>query len=220
MSLADNIGLVLQSAFGGDETLPQVFLDLLDRLDAGALDESRAPGALSDAEFKAELTAAIPALRSFGRSLCRDNTLADDLVQDTMVRAWNARARFQAGTNFNSWTSTILRNGYLSQMRRKRFTADWNEEVMERKLTTSADQDRNLHLSDVGEALRKLPEAQRQALMLVGAEQMSYEEAAEVCDVPVGTIKSRVARGRAALTVIIDGESVREVSALDRRQFG
>jgi len=212
MSLADSIGSMLRSAFsGGDEALPQIFLDLLDRLTA--TDGVRAPDGLSDAEFKASLTAIIPRLRAFARSLARDEGLADDLVQDAMMRAWKARDRFQAGTSFKSWMFTILRNSFLSQLRRKRFTAEWNEEAMESKLVAAADQDRNINLADVEVALRKLPEVQRQALLLVGAEQLTYEEAAEVCNVPLGTIKSRVARARTALARYVEGSEEEEDAA-------
>jgi RNA polymerase sigma-70 factor (ECF subfamily) len=108
---------------------------------------------------------------------------------------------------------TILRNSFLSQLRRKRFTAEWNEEAMESKLVAAADQDRNINLADVEVALRKLPEVQRQALMLVGAEQLTYEEAAVVCNVPLGTIKSRVARARTALARFVDGDLQEEDAA-------
>lgn len=207
MSLADSIGAVLQAAFASaDDALPPVFIDLLDRLAASAEARTPVPGTLSDAEFKAALLEAMPRLRSFARSLCGDAAQADDLVQDTLIRAWNARDRYAAGSSFKAWTFTILRNQFLSAMRRTRFTAEWNDNAAERVLVASADQDRQLHVADVQRALAKLPEAQRQVLMLVGAEELTYEQAAEICQVPLGTIKSRVARGREALQRLIDGE--------------
>jgi RNA polymerase sigma-70 factor (ECF subfamily) len=198
---------MLQVAFApDDDALPQVFIDLLDRLAAAAESRTPAPGTLSDAEFKAALLEIMPRLRAFARSLSGDASQADDLVQDTLIRAWNARDRFQKGTSFKAWSFTILRNLFLSGMRRTRYTAEWNDNVAERVLVASADQDRHLHVADVEAALQKLPEAQRQVLMLVGAEQLTYEQAAEICGVPLGTIKSRVARGREALLRLIDGE--------------
>lgn len=205
--MADSIGAVLQAAFApADDALPQVFLDLLDRLAATAEARTPAPGTLSDAEFKTALLEVMPRLRAFARSLSGDSSQADDLVQDTLIRAWNARDRYAAGSSFKAWTFTILRNTFLSAMRRKRFTAEWNDNVAERVLVGAADQDRQLHVADVEKALRKLPEAQRQVLMLVGAEELTYEQAAEICQVPLGTIKSRVARGREALLRLVNGE--------------
>ena len=214
MGLEENIGAMLRTAFGADDTtLPEAFIDLLNRLTVSTTGDARAPSGLSDAQFKAELTQVIPRLRAFARSLARDETLADDLVQDTMMRAWNARDRFQQGTSFKSWTFTILRNSFLSSLRRKKFTAEWNEETMADKFTAAADQDRHINIADVQRALYKLPEVQRHALILVGAEQMTYEEAAEVCAVPLGTIKSRVNRGRATLARLMDGDTDEDVAA-------
>ncbi len=93
---------------------------------------------LSDGEFKDQLAAAIPQLRAFGRSRSGSRDAADDLVQETMLKAWAARSRFKADTNFKAWTLTILRNIYFSETRRKRFTAEWNGLVAERVLTAPA----------------------------------------------------------------------------------
>jgi RNA polymerase sigma factor (sigma-70 family) len=155
--------------------------------------------ALSDSDFKAQLALVIPQLRAFGRSLCGDRDLADDLVQETLMKAWAARARFQAGTNMRAWTFIILRNLYFSQVRRRRFKGEWDELTAERILAAPASQDKHVELGDVQRALLQLPQAQREALILVGAGGFAYEEAAEICGVAVGTIKSRVARGRVAL---------------------
>lgn len=155
--------------------------------------------ALSDSDFKAQLALVIPQLRAFGRSLSGDRDLADDLVQETLMKAWGARARFQAGTNMRAWTFIILRNLYFSQVRRRRFKGEWDDLAAERILAAPASQDRHVELGDVQRALLQLPQAQREALILVGAGGFAYEEAAEICGVAVGTIKSRVARGRVAL---------------------
>ncbi len=159
---------------------------------------------LSDDQFKRELTAVIPHLRAFGRSLSGSRDLADDLVQETLMKAWAARSRFQAGTNMRAWTFIILRNHFLSQMRRSRFKGDWDELVADRLLSAAAGQDKQIELGDLQRALLELPQSQREALILVGAGGFAYEEAAEICGVAVGTIKSRVARGRAALEQIMD----------------
>ena len=158
---------------------------------------------LSDAEFKEELARVIPHLRAFGRSVSGSRDLADDLVQETLMKAWAARHRFQAGTNMRAWTFIILRNLYLSQMRRARFKGEWDDLTADRLLAAPAGQDKHVELGDIQRALMHLPEAQREALILVGAGGFAYEEAAEICGVAVGTIKSRVARGRAALEALM-----------------
>jgi RNA polymerase sigma-70 factor (ECF subfamily) len=158
---------------------------------------------LSDPEFKTQLAQVIPHLRAFGRSLSGSRDLADDLVQETLLKAWAARKRFQAGTNMRAWTFIILRNLYLSQMRRARFKGEWDDLVADRILAAPASQDRHVELGDMQRALMYLPQPQREALILVGAGGFAYEEAAEICQVAVGTIKSRVARGRVALEALL-----------------
>ncbi|WP_370655191.1 sigma-70 family RNA polymerase sigma factor [Sphingomonas aurea] len=158
---------------------------------------------LSDPEFKTQLAQVIPHLRAFGRSLSGSRDLADDLVQETLLKAWAARKRFQAGTNMRAWTFIILRNLYLSQMRRARFKGEWDDLVADRILAAPASQDRHVELGDMQRALMHLPQPQREALILVGAGGFAYEEAAEICNVAVGTIKSRVARGRVALDALL-----------------
>jgi RNA polymerase sigma factor (sigma-70 family) len=162
---------------------------------------------LSDPEFKKQLAAVIPHLRAFGRSLSGSRDLADDLVQETLLKAWAARQRFQAGTNMRAWTFIILRNLYLSQMRRSRFKGEWDDLVADRLLAAPASQDKHVDLADMQRALLHLPQPQREALILVGAGGFAYEEAADICGVAVGTIKSRVARGRVALEALMtDGQ--------------
>lgn len=163
---------------------------------------------LSDDEFKKELGAVIPHLRAFGRSLSGNADLADDLVQETLMKAWAARLRFQAGTNMRAWTFIILRNLYLSQMRRARFKGEWDDLTADKILAAPASQDRHVELADMQRALLMLPQPQREALILVGAGGFAYEEAADICGVAVGTIKSRVARGRVALEQIMNDNSL------------
>ena len=158
---------------------------------------------LSDPEFKDQLAQVIPHLRAFGRSLSGSRDVADDLVQETLLKAWAARKRFQAGTNMRAWTFIILRNLFLSQMRRARFKGEWDEITASKLLAAPASQDRHIELSDMQRALLHLPQPQREALILVGAGGFAYEEAAEICGCAVGTIKSRVARGRVALEALM-----------------
>ncbi len=160
---------------------------------------------LDDEAFRAELAAIIPHLRAFGRSLSGSREAADDLVQETMLKAWAARDRFQAGTSMRAWTFIILRNQFLSEMRRNRFRGEWDDAVADRVLSAPAAQDKQVELADLHRAMSQLPPAQREALILVGAGGFAYEEAAEICGVAVGTIKSRVARARTALEKMLSG---------------
>ena len=163
------------------------------------------PVPLSDPDFKDQLAAVIPHLRAFGRSLSGSRDLADDLVQETLLKAWAARKRFQAGTNMRAWTFIILRNLFLSQMRRARFKGEWDDITAAKILAAPASQDRHIELGDMQRALMYLPQPQREALILVGAGGFAYEEAADICGCAVGTIKSRVARGRVALEALLTG---------------
>ena len=130
---------------------------------------SAEPVPLSDPDFKDQLAAVIPHLRAFGRSLSGSRDLADDLVQETLLKAWAARKRFQAGTNMRAWTFIILRNLFLSQMRRARFKGEWDDVTASKILAAPASQDRHVELGDMQRALMHLPQPQREALILVGA---------------------------------------------------
>ena len=158
-------------------------------------------------EFKRELTGVVPHLRAFARGLCGRPDMADDLVQETLMKAWAAQERFEPGTSMRAWTFVILRNAYLTDMRRNRFRGEYDENVAERILTAPASQEEPIHLSDMHRALLTLPPERREALLLVGAGGFSYEEAANICGCAVGTIKSRVGRARAALNAMLaDGD--------------
>ncbi|WP_380872377.1 DNA-directed RNA polymerase sigma-70 factor [Sphingomonas sp. DBB INV C78] len=158
---------------------------------------------LTDGEFKADLTSVIPDLRAFARSMSGDRALADDLVQDTLLKAWAARRSYESRRQFKSWIFTILRNSFLSQMRRKRFVGEWNDLAAEIALARPASQERVIELQDVYRALQQLPATQREAIVLIGAGGLSYEEAAEVINVCLGTVKSRLTRARKALEEIL-----------------
>ena len=160
----------------------------------------------SDAEeFRSQLLALIPALRGFARGLCGNRELADDMAQDAMMRAWAAQASFTPGTNFRAWIFMILRNQFYTTIRRNSRMVSWDPEVAERVLIAQAAQHDGLNLQDVQKALQKLPVEQREVLILIGANGLSYEEAAEVMGCAIGTIKSRLARGRTALSTLING---------------
>lgn len=160
-----------------------------------------------DQEFRDQLVAIIPSLRAFARGLCGNRDLADDMVQDAMTRAWAARQSFTTGSNFRAWIFMILRNHYYSTLRKNARIASWDPEVAERVLVTGPAQQDGLNVQDVQAALLKLPAEQREVLLLIGANGVSYEEAAEIMGCAIGTIKSRLARGRAALTALIEGPS-------------
>lgn len=172
---------------------------------------------LPDDEFKALLTDVVPHLRAYARSLSGNRDFSDDLVQEALLKAWAARQRFEAGTNMRAWTFIILRNVFLSQMRRNKFVGDWDELASDRVLSMSGQQDDQINLADVQRGLNALPDAQREALILVGAGGFSYEEAAEICDVAIGTIKSRVARARSALEKLLDSGDKNSLSDASQR---
>ncbi len=159
---------------------------------------------LSDTEFKTLLAGVIPHLRAYGRSLSGSPDLADDLTQDTMVKAWASRERFERGTSIKAWTFVILRNTFLSQMRRNKFVGEYDETAVERTMSTPASQEDSGEMADLQRGLMELPQDQREALILVGAGGMSYEEAAGICDCALGTMKSRVSRARSALEDIMN----------------
>jgi RNA polymerase sigma-70 factor (ECF subfamily) len=159
---------------------------------------------LSDTDFKKELAETLPHLRAFGRSLSGNPDTADDLVQDTLLKAWAARDRFVAGSSMRAWTFVILRNTYFSNMRRNKFKGNYDELVAERILSTPAPQQHPLHLADLQRALMELSDDHREAIILVGAGGHSYQDAAEIAGTTLGTMKSRVSRARATLQGILD----------------
>ncbi|MFM9937614.1 MAG: sigma-70 family RNA polymerase sigma factor [Novosphingobium sp.] len=159
----------------------------------------------ADQKFRDDLVALIPSLRSFARGLCGWRDMADDLAQDAMMRGWAARGSFTPGTNFRAWMFMILRNQFYTMIRKNKRMTSWDPEVAERVLVEAPGQQGAIHVADVAKALQKLPAEQREVLLLVGANGVSYDEAAEIIGCAIGTIKSRLARGRKALALIIDG---------------
>jgi RNA polymerase sigma-70 factor, ECF subfamily len=149
------------------------------------------------------MLAAIPSLRAFALSLCRNTDYADDLVQDTILRAWKNSDRFEEGTNLHAWLFTILRNFYYSESRKTRRSVEDPDGSYAARLASAPEQPAKCDVQDMLKAFRKLAVEHREALLLIVAEGLSYEEAAQVCEVAVGTIKSRVSRGRVRLAELL-----------------
>lgn len=158
----------------------------------------------ADDAFRASLIPVIPHMRAFARSLCGDATAADDLVQDALAKAWQARASFQLGTNIKAWTFMILRNQFYSEKRRSWRQSQLDQEAAERTLVAVDDPEAPVALDELRMSLSMLPPEQREALILVGAGGFAYEEAADICGCAVGTVKSRVSRARRALQAILE----------------
>ncbi|GJE11056.1 MULTISPECIES: sigma-70 family RNA polymerase sigma factor [Methylobacterium] len=157
----------------------------------------------ADAEMRDLLLAAIPALRAFAFSLTYDLDRSDDLVQDTLVRAWINAASFRRGSNLTAWLFTILRNLFYSEQRKRKREVEDADGVHAGRLTTLPEQEVRMEMAQFQSALNRLPAAQREALVLVGAQSFTYEEAAAICGVAVGTIKSRVSRARLRLIEVL-----------------
>lgn len=150
-----------------------------------------------------DLTNHIGSLRAFALSLTRNAATADDLVQDTLVKAWTNIDKFETGTNMRAWLFTILRNTFYSLRRKRKREVEDTDGTMGESLATKPDHDGRLALRDFMTAFDQLPDTQREALVLIGAQGLAYEEAAEVCGVAVGTIKSRVGRARTRLAELM-----------------
>ena len=168
-----------------------------------------------EGSVRSDLIAAIPHLRAFAMSLTGHRDRADDLVQDTITRAWANIHKFEPGTNMNAWLFTILRNLFHSDYRKKKHEVEDADGSYAAWLRTQPDQQVHLDFEDFRTALATLPLDQQEALLLVGAHGMSYEEAAEVCQVAVGTVKSRVNRARTRLAALLDLTSEGELGPDD-----
>jgi RNA polymerase sigma-70 factor (ECF subfamily) len=153
------------------------------------------------------MLAAVPSLRAFAISLSGNVDRADDLVQETLMRAWANIHSFEPGTNMSAWLFTILRNLFRSEYRKRRREVPDSDGVYAETLKTQPEQASRVEFEEFRAALNKLPTDQREALILVGASGFSYEEAAEICGCAVGTIKSRVNRARTRLAELMSIES-------------
>lgn len=163
----------------------------------------------SHLDFKYELLSVLPALRAFAVSLSGQHDRADDLVQDTIMKAWAKQDSFQLGTNMKAWLFTILRNEFYSQMRKRGREVQDTDGVFAENMAVHPSQYGSLDLQDFKKALDVLPPDQREAIILIGASGFSYEDTAEICGCAVGTVKSRVSRARNRLQELlgVKGES-------------
>jgi RNA polymerase sigma-70 factor (ECF subfamily) len=176
------------------------------------------------ADFCRKIEAEIPRLRRYARSLTRDAVPADDLVQECLARGLAKQHLFQDGTDMRAWLFTILHNQYVNQVRRAvREGATVAISETEPSLVRAPDQGRRLELRDLDRAMARVPEEQRAMILLIGLEGMSYQEAAEIVGVPVGTVRSRLSRGRELLRRLMGivpdarAEAIMARSALARR---
>ena len=161
--------------------------------------------------WRDDVVALIPALRAFAWSLSHNGSDADDLVQDTLIKAWTNRDKFEMGTNLRAWLFTILRNTYYTNVLRRRREVRDEDGAYAGTLKTAPTQDWSVAMRSLQAALQQLPDEHREALILVGAAGLSYEEAAEICGCALGTIKSRVNRARARLLKIMDADDANDV---------
>lgn len=150
------------------------------------------------------MTAQIPRLRRYARVLARTTARADDLVQDTLERAWAKRHLWQAGSDVRAWSFSIMHNVYVNQARRRE--PDAFADTIE--LATPSSEERGLELRDLQRALARLPVEYREILMLVGVEELRYADVAEILNVPLGTVMSRLSRARERLRALMSGDAV------------
>ena len=161
-------------------------------------------------KLKDDLVRAIPSLRAFALSLCGNSERADDLVQETLMKAWANLSSFVEGTNLSAWLFTILRNAFYSDSRKRRREIEDADGQMAGRLASMPAQNGHMDLQDFRTALMQLPPSQREVLILIGGSGMSYEEVAAICNCAVGTVKSRVNRARNRLAQILSVNSVDE----------
>ncbi len=160
-----------------------------------------------------QLIACIPRLRRYARALVSDQALADDLVQDTLERAWNKLALWRSGSDMRAWLFGIMHNLHINQVRRPVLaTVAIEDDAYD--LPVRASQSDQLEVRDLHSALQLLPGDQRAVLLLVALEQMSYEEIANTLDIPIGTVMSRLARGREKLRTLMEGRAAYPPSAV------
>lgn len=157
--------------------------------------------------FRDDILVIVPHLRAFARTLTRgDTALADDLVQDTIVNALQARAQFKPGTNLKAWLFTILRNRFRSVVARRHVTAEIGADDLGELSAVPPEQESRLEVTAFKRAFRTLRPAQREVLVLAGVHGLSYERIAEICGCEIGTVKSRVCRARLQLKQLLAGE--------------
>ena len=198
---AAHLGRKLRELFEptASEPLPARLAELL-----AALAAKDRQGPPVSTKTKDDLIALMPNLRAFALSLCGQHERADDLVQETLLKAWSHLDGFQEGTNLRAWLFTILRNSFFSEIRRRRREVEDAGGKKAERLSVAPAQQGHVDMQDLSKALDMLLPHQREAVVLVGAAGMSYEEAAEIAKCPVGTMKSRVYRARVKLAQHFD----------------
>lgn len=155
-----------------------------------------ASNAIAAEAFRADLLGALPDLRAFAVSLTANQAAADDLIQETLLKAWKHQWRFRPGTNLKAWSCTILRNQFYSELRKRKREVEDADGTMAGQMVAPAAQEAASDLDRVRQNFSRLPVSMREALLLVGAQGLSYEDAAELFGCQVGTVKSRVSRAR------------------------
>jgi RNA polymerase sigma factor (sigma-70 family) len=164
---------------------------------------------MSDARSLVEL---IPRLRRYARALVGDRASADDLVQDTLERAWTKLHLFRQGTDLRAWLFTVMHNVHVNRIRAARQTDELDEEMPE--LAQRAAQGDSLMVRDLERAIAALPSAQREVLLLVALEDLSYEETARALDIPIGTVMSRLARAREKVRALMSGKGMTKLQVV------
>lgn len=173
-----------------------------------------------DQSLKKEMLGTIPSLRAFAFSLCGNADRADDLVQETLMKAWINQNSFTQGTSMSAWLFTILRNVFYSEYRKRRREVEDAEGSMAARLVSVPEQNGHMDLQDLRSALLKLPTEQREALILVGGSGFAYEEAAQICGCALGTLKSRVNRARTAIAQLMSIDASRDVGRPEWHSMG
>ena len=158
---------------------------------------------MSDRSITDILVAEIPYLRAFAISLSGSVTTADDLVQETLIKAWTKFDSFAVGTNLRAWLITILRNHFYSVYRKHRREVQDSDGIFAEQLAVRGGQESRLQMEDFKKAMEQLSPEHREVLVMIGITELSYDDAAEICGVAVGTIKSRVHRARARLAELL-----------------
>ena len=166
----------------------------------------RAPGIIDPVDWREAIVGFLPSLRAFAFSLSRNSADADDLVQETLTKAWAHRARFEPGSNLRAWLFTILRNSWYTGAAKRRREVPDEEGRYAAGLTAEPSQEWTAELTSLQAALNALPPEHREAIVMVGAAGLSYQEAAEISGCAVSTIKSRVNRARHRLALLLDME--------------
>ncbi len=166
-------------------------------------------------DLRNQVVALLPTLRAFARGLTRGRSEADDLVQETLLKALSNIDKFEQGTNLRAWLFTILRNSFYTEIRKRKRESEGLSMLGQQNSNAGPEQEWALTLKSLEEAMTLLPDDQREAVLLVGAAGLSYEEAANVCDCAIGTIKSRVNRARTKLLALMGADEAADVVGTD-----